>query len=154
MPVLQVGDAAPDFRVQDHTGRERTLSEFKGKRVILYFYPKADTPGCTKESCGFRDHARDYTKLNAQILGASFDTVAENAAFVKKYDLNFPLLCDPTRTLGLAYGACEDAKAQYPARITYVIGADGKIERAFDKVDAKTHPFTLLEEMGGPKAPR
>lgn len=154
MPMLKVGDTAPDFRLQDHTGKERSLGEFKGKRVILYFYPKADTPGCTKESCGFRDHIKDYGKLNIQILGASFDTVAEQAAFVKKYDLSFPLLADPSRTLGLAYGAADDAKAQYPARITYLIGADGKIERAYDKVDAKSHPFTLLEELGGPKAAR
>lgn len=154
MPLLKVGDPAPDFRLQDHTGRERTLGEFRGKRVILWFYPKADTPGCTKEGCGFRDRSRDYDKLGAVILGASFDGVKENAAFAAKYGYDFPLLCDPQRSLGMAYGACEEPKAPYAARITYVIGADGRIERVVDKVDAKSHPSTLLEEIGGPKAPR
>jgi peroxiredoxin Q/BCP len=92
--------------------------------------------------------------LNVQILGASFDTPKENADFAKKFDYNFPLLCDTTRSLGMAYGACDDPKAQYAARITYVIGADGKIEKVVDKVDAKSHPFTLLEELGGAKAPK
>jgi peroxiredoxin Q/BCP len=154
MPLLHVGDTAPDFRLPDHTGKERTLGEFRGKRVLLWFYPKADTPGCTKEGCGFRDRAPDYSKLNVEILGASFDNAQDNAAFVKKYDFKFPLLSDTSRSLGLAYGACDDAKAQYPTRISYLIGADGKIEKVWGQVDAKSHPNTVLEELGGPPAPR
>jgi peroxiredoxin Q/BCP len=147
MPLLPVGAAAPEFRVPDHTGRERTLGEFRGKRVVLYFYPKADTPGCTAESCGFRDHAPEYSTKNAQILGVSFDTVAENAAFVKKYGLPFPLLCDTSRSIGLSYGATSDPKAKHADRITYVIGPDGKVEQAHAKVDAKSHPATLLGSL-------
>lgn len=154
MPLPKPGDPAPDFRLQDHTGRERSLAEYRGKRLLLWFYPKADTPGCTKEGCGFRDRTPDYAKLGIEILGASFDTPAENAAFVKKYDFRFPLLCDTTRTLGLAYGACDDPKAQYPARISVLIGADGRVERTWSQVDAKTHPETVLAELGGPPAPR
>lgn len=154
MPLLKPGDTAPDFRVEDHTGRTRTLREFAGRKVVLWFYPKADTKGCTREGCGFRDRAPDYTRLNVQILGVSFDTVAENAAFVKKFDFNYPLLCDTSRSIGLAYGACDDAKAQYAQRISYVIGADGKVERVYGTVDAMSHPNTLLEELGGPAAPQ
>ncbi len=84
----------------------------------------------------------------------SFDTQAENAAFAKKFDYGFPLLCDTDRKLGLAYGACTDPKAQYASRITYVIDGTGKIVQAHEKVDAKTHPFTLLEALGGPAAPK
>lgn len=146
--MLKVGDTAPDFRVPDHTGKERTLGEFRGKKVVLYFYPKADTPGCTAESCGFRDKLADYGKKNVQILGVSVDPPADNAAFVKKYNLTFPLLCDTTRSLSLAYGAVPDAKAQYANRITYVIDENGKIEQAHAKVDAKNHPATLLESLG------
>ncbi|MFN0206476.1 MAG: peroxiredoxin [Planctomycetota bacterium] len=153
MPLLNVGDNAPDFQLQDHTGKTRTLGEFKGKRVLLWFYPKADTPGCTKEGCGFRDRARDYSKLNVQILGASFDNPKDNAAFVKKYDFTYPLLCDVNRTLGLAYGATTDPKATYPERISYLIGGDGKIEKVWDKVDAKAHPASVLAELGGASAP-
>jgi thioredoxin-dependent peroxiredoxin len=154
MPLLKAGDPAPPFRVSDHTGRERTLQEFSGKRVILWFYPKADTPGWTKEGCGFRDRIRDYEKLGIAILGASFDTPAANADFAKKFDYPFPLLCDTKREVGMAYGACDEPTAQYAKRITYVIGGDGKIERVYGTVDAKTHPFTVLEELGGPPAPK
>jgi thioredoxin-dependent peroxiredoxin len=145
--MLNVGDVAPDFRVLDHTGRERTLSELRGKRVILWFYPKADTPGWTAEGCGFRDRIRDYDKLNVQILGCSFDTPAENAAFAKKFSYPFPLLCDTKREIGMAYGACTEPTAQYANRITYVIGPDGKIEQAHGKVSAKTHPAELLTSL-------
>ena len=151
--MLKVGDNAPDFRVPDHTGKERTLAEFRGKKVVLYFYPKADTPGCTAESCGFRDRLADFQKKNVQILGVSFDTVEENAAFVKKYNLPFPLLCDTSRSIGLAYGATTDPKGKYADRITYLIDENGKIEQAHAKVDAKNHPGTLLESIPAKKQP-
>jgi peroxiredoxin Q/BCP len=147
MPLLQPGDAAPDFKLQDHTGKERTLGEFKGKKVLLWFYPKADTPGCTKEGCGFRDRSPNYAKLNIQILGASFDGPKDNAAFVQKYGFTFPLLCDTKKTLAIAYGAAPDAGAAYPTRISYLIGADGRIEKVWGTVDAKTHPDTVLAEL-------
>jgi len=149
--MLKVGDVAPDFRVQDHTGKERTLSEFKGKRVVLWFYPKADTPGCTAEGCGFRDNFTEYEKRGVQVLGVSFDTPAENAAFVKKFSFPFPLLCDVKREIGVAYGAAPDKNAKYAERISYVIGPDGKIEQAIGKVQAKSHPTELLGTLPGAK---
>jgi peroxiredoxin Q/BCP len=153
MPLLKPGDTAPDFQVPDQTGKVRTLGEFRGKRVMLWFYPKADTPGCTKEGCGFRDRTPDYEKKNVAILGVSFDTPKENAAFAKKFDFRFPLLCDTERKVGLAYGATEDPKAQYPNRISYLIGPDGKIEKVYGQVDVKIHPAAVLEEIGGAAAP-
>lgn len=147
----KVGDVAPAFRVKDHTGRERSLSEFKGKRVVLWFFPKADTPGCTVEGCGFRDRAPDYEAKGAQVLGISFDTPAENKAFVEKFHFPFPILCDVDRSVGMAYGVAADAKAAYPKRATFVIGPDGKVEQAIEKVDVKTHPGSLLESLPAPR---
>jgi peroxiredoxin Q/BCP len=145
--MLNVGDTAPAFSVQDHTGATRKLSDFLGKPVVLWFYPKADTPGCTIEGCGFRDLYPEFQKKGVEILGVSFDTVEENAAFVQKFDYPFPLLCDVRREIGVAYGAAEDAKAGYASRITYVIGADGKILQAHSKVSVKSHPKEILASL-------
>jgi peroxiredoxin Q/BCP len=145
--MLNVGDQAPSFAVQDHTGAMRKLSDYRGKSVVLYFYPKADTPGCTVESCGFSDLYADFQNKNAEILGVSFDTVEENAAFAKKFGYKFPLLCDVKRGIGVAYGAANDAKAGYASRITYVIGPDGKIAQAHAKVSPKSHPKEILESL-------
>ena len=143
--ILNVGDVAPDFLVKDHLNRDTTIRQFRGKTVVLFFYPKADTPGCTIESCGFREVLPQYQERGIEVLGCSFDTVAENAAFAKKFNLAFPLLCDVDREVGLAYGACDEPNAGYADRITYVIDEDGFIQHAFDKVDARTHPAKLLD---------
>jgi peroxiredoxin Q/BCP len=145
--MLKVGDPAPEFTARTHEGKEVSLSDYRGKTVVLYFYPKADTPGCTAESCGFRDQAPAYAGKNAEILGVSFDTPEENAAFAQKYHLPFPLLCDTDRQLSLAYGACDSPMADYPRRITYVIGPDGRIVQALGKVDARQHPQDLLSTL-------
>ena len=145
MGNLSVGDVAPDFCVKSHTGQEVKLSDYNGKSVLLWFYPKADTPGCTREGCGFRDRLPEFEKKNAQILGVSFDTVEENRAFAEKYEYNFPLLCDTKREIGLAYGACDDAQAVNAKRISYLIGPDGKIAHSFGKVDASSHPEEALK---------
>lgn len=145
--MLKVGDSAPAFTVQDHHGKSVSLEQFQGKKVVLWFYPKADTPGCTAEGCGFRDRQSLFTEKNAVLLGVSFDTVAENAAFARKFGFEFPLLCDTTRSIGLSYGACQTESDTYAQRIAYVIDGNGKIASVYPKVDAKTFPETVLKAI-------
>jgi len=142
--MLEVGEKALNFNVQNDKGESVQLSDFKGKKVILWFYPKADTPGCTAEGCGFRDRLEKFTAKNAVILGVSFDTVAENAAFVKKFGFQFPLLCDTKREIGIAYGACQTPTDTNASRIGYVIDETGKVAQVFPKVDARSFPETVL----------
>lgn len=149
--MLNVGDVAPDFLVKDHLNRDTTVRQFRGKTVVLWFYPKADTPGCTAEGCGFRDLYEGYKKVGAEILGCSFDTVEDNAAFAKKFDYTYPLLCDVDREVGLAYGACDEPNAGYADRITYVIDEDGFIAKALNHIDARAHPAKLLEMLSAEK---
>src|SRR5690349_14121281 len=103
--MIERGQEAPDFEVSDHQDKKVKLSDYRGKRVLLWLYPEADTPGCTKEGCGFRDYKAELDKKGVQILGISFDAPAKNAAFVEKYHFCFPLLSDVDRKVGLAYGA-------------------------------------------------
>ncbi|MBX3472085.1 MAG: peroxiredoxin [Planctomycetes bacterium] len=145
--MLKPGDPAPSFRVQDHTGREVSLEEHRGKRVVLWFYPKADTPGCTREGCNFRDLHADYQAKGAAVLGISYDTPAENAAFVEKYRLSYPLLCDTDKKVAQAYGAFDPAEPGYPRRNTYVIDPEGRVERVLEAVNPKTHPRDLLDSL-------
>ncbi|MCE9594069.1 MAG: peroxiredoxin [Planctomycetes bacterium] len=142
--MLKVGDQAPDFEVQDHHGKTVRLKELAGKRVVLWFYPKADTPGCTKEGCGFRDQNREYEQRGIVVLGVSFDDVKSNAAFARKFSFPFRLLCDTDRKIGIAYKACETATDPYAKRYTYVIGATGKIEQAIDTKDPAGQAAALL----------
>lgn len=142
--MIEVGAKAPAFSVSDHHGKTVSLSSLAGKKVILWFYPKADTPGCTAEGCAFRDRAAEFEKLGAAIYGVSFDTVEENAAFARKFGFEFPLLCDTDRALGLAYGACETAQDTYAKRIGYLISETGMVLKAFPKVDAATFPEQML----------
>ena len=127
--LLPVGSPAPDFRVQDHLGRTVALADLRGQRTILYWYPKADTPGCTKEACGFRDHFAELVGAG-RIYGVSFDSPEKNSRFAEKFHLPFPLLCDVTREMSVAYRACRSRHSWMPARITYVLGPDGRIEHA------------------------
>jgi peroxiredoxin Q/BCP len=142
--MLAVGSKAPAFTVQDHRGKDVRLSDFLGRRLVLWFYPKADTPGCTAEGCSYRDLSAEFDKKKAAILGVSFDAVSENAAFAEKFHFTYPLLCDTTRAIGMAYGACDAPADKSARRIAYVIGPDGTIEHAFPKVDARTHPAEVL----------
>lgn len=142
--MLNIGDAAPDFTVQDQSGKTVNLKDFKGKKVILWFYPKADTPGCTAEACAFRDRVGKFADKNAVLLGVSFDTVQENAAFAKKFHVDYPLLCDTKRDLGIKYGACKTQTDGHASRIAYVIDEKGKIAAAYPKVDAANFPETVL----------
>lgn len=144
--MLKVGDRAPAFKVQDHHGRVQSLDDYKSKKLVLWFYPKADTPGCTKEGCAFRDRQSQFEAKEAAILGVSFDTAAENTAFAKKFGFEFPLLCDVDRVVGMAYGACTQPSDAHAQRIAYVI-EDGKITHAYPKVEAASFPETVLGEI-------
>lgn len=145
--MLPVGKQAPDFEVQNHLGKTIKLKDFLGKKVILWFYPKADTPGCTAEACGFRDRFSKLQEKNAVILGVSFDTVEENRAFAEKYGLDFPLLCDTTRDIGMKYGACKTQADGNASRIGYVIDEKGVILQSHPKVDARAFPEQVLSTL-------
>jgi peroxiredoxin Q/BCP len=142
--LLAVGTLAPAFEVRDHTGVVRRLADYRGKRVILWFYPKASTSVCTKQGCGFRDQSPALEALGVAVLGVSFDDAERNRAFATAQRFSFPLLCDVDRKIGLAYGACETARDAFPRRITYVIGADGKIEQAIETKDAGGQAAELM----------
>ena len=149
---LEIGDLAPDFTKATNGGGEITLSDLKGKPVVVYFYPRDDTPGCTKEACGFRDALPDFSSVNAQILGVSRDTAAKHDKFVAKYDLNFPLVVDDDGSVTEAYGVWVE-KSMYGKtsmgieRATYLIDADGKIANIWRKVKVPGHVEAVLETV-------
>lgn len=145
--MLKVGDRAPAFSLTDHHGKTHSLKDYQGKQLVIWFYPKADTPGCTAEGCSFRDLNADFKAKNAAILGVSFDDQAANAAFAKKFGFNFPLLCDTQRQMGLAYGACDDAKAATAARIGVVIDTQGVVKAFYPKVDARSWPAEVVQTL-------
>ena len=147
--MLQVGDRAPDIHVQTDTGEGFRLSQMKGKRVVLYFYPRADTPGCTVEACEFRDRIKAFGKHGAAVIGVSPDKPAAQAKFKQKYDLAFTLLADQDRVAAEAYGVYKEKnmygkKVMGIERTTFVIGPDGKIEKIYRKVKAKGHAAEVL----------
>jgi len=148
----KVGDKAPNFRLPSTRGKDITLAEWKGKDVILYFYPKDDTPGCTAEACAFRDHEGDLSKTGAVVLGVSTDPMPSHEKFRDKYKLNFPLLSDQTADVAKMYGAWRE-KNMYGrrtwgvARMTYWIGPDGRIKKIWKKVDAPKHAEEILADM-------
>jgi peroxiredoxin Q/BCP len=149
---MKVGQKAPDFSVKDDSGQTVKLSDLKGKKVVLYFYPKDDTPGCTKEACNFRDGIAAIKKLGAVVLGVSADSVESHQKFKKKYELNFPLLADTDRKVIEAYDVWKE-KSMYGRkymgieRTTYVIGKDGKISHIFPKVKVAEHADDVLEAL-------
>jgi thioredoxin-dependent peroxiredoxin len=150
--MLNEGDQAPEIALQTDAGEDFRLSDLKGKRVILYFYPKADTPGCTTESCEFRDHVAKFAKSGAAIIGISPDKVASQAKFKQKYGLTFPLLADHQREVAEAWGVWKEKnmygkKVMGIERTTFVIGADGKIEKIYRKVKAPGHAAKVLESL-------
>jgi peroxiredoxin Q/BCP len=147
------GDTAPDFTLPDQDGNPVTLSGFRGRNVVLYFYPKADTPGCTTQACGVRDHRADYEGADAIVLGVSPDAPKKIAKFDAKYELGFPLLGDEEHTVAEAYGVWVK-KSMYGReymgmeRSTFVIGPDGVIKDVFRKVKPAEHDGLVLGALG------
>ncbi len=147
--ALKVGSKAPDLKLTDEAGNAFRLSSLKGKTVVLYFYPKADTPGCTTESCEFRDHSAAFAGKDAVIIGISPDAEKAQGKFKKKYDLPFTLLADFEHAGAEAYGVWVE-KSMYGktymgvARTTFVIGPDGKITHIFEKVKPAGHAEEVL----------
>ncbi len=150
--ALKVGDKAPRFTLPTDDGKELSLEDFAGKRVVLYFYPKDSTPGCTREACGFRDLKAAFSKKGAVILGVSKDSLASHEKFRQKYELNFPLLSDPDTKVMQAYGAWGE-KVMYGKKITgtlrttVLIGKDGKVERIWPKVKVDGHMEDVLASL-------
>lgn len=151
--MLQTGEPAPDFSLTDPAGQRTSLADMAGKHVILYFYPKDDTPGCTKEACGFRDAWDDLQALGAVVIGVSPDASTSHARFADKYRLPFQLLSDPDRKVMEAYGAYGE-KTLYGKKVTGVIrstvwiGPDGRVRRRWARVtDAAAHPGHVLAAL-------
>ncbi|HIK30260.1 MAG TPA: peroxiredoxin [Oscillatoriales cyanobacterium M59_W2019_021] len=142
---LAVGAVAPEFTVKDTNGNTVSLSDFKGKTVVLYFYPKDDTPGCTKEAQGFRDAYPEYQGKDMVVLGVSMDDEASHQAFTEKYGLPFQLLADTDGAITKAYDVDGGG---YSKRVTYVIDGEGKISKVFDSVNTATHAKDILAEVG------
>jgi len=143
---VKVGDSAPDFRVKDDTGKVRTLAEFRGKKVVLYFYPKDNTPGCTKEACSFRDGYSALQEAGIVILGVSFDSPESHRKFKEKQRLPFVLLSDEKKEVAHAYGASGGILGALAAkRYTYLIDEQGKVVHIFTKVDVKSHAEEVLQ---------
>jgi peroxiredoxin Q/BCP len=151
--ALDTGDLAPDFTLPDQRGETVSLSSLRGKTVVLYFYPKADTPGCTTQACGVRDHRVDYDRAGAIVLGVSPDPVKKVKAFDDKYGLAFPLLADADHSVAEAYGVWGE-KSMYGRkymgveRTTFVIGADGVIQEVFRSVKPAKHDELVLGALG------
>ena len=153
----KVGDLAPDFQLPSTRGKQITLSELKGKDVILYFYPRDETPGCTAEACSFRDLEGDLSKAGAAILGVSTDSMASHEKFSGKHKLNFPLLSDETADVAKMYGAWKEKnmygrRAWGVARTTYWIGPDRRIKKIYKKVDAAKHADEILSDIKASRA--
>jgi thioredoxin-dependent peroxiredoxin len=154
MATLKEGDTAPDFTLRDQNGDEVTLSDLRGGTVVVYFYPRADTPGCTTQACGVRDRYDEYAKAGARVIGISPDEVEDIAKFAGKYDLGFTLLADPDHKVAEAYGAWGE-KSMYGKkymgilRSTFIVDPDGKVARVFPKVQPKKHDKLVLEALAG-----
>jgi peroxiredoxin Q/BCP len=151
--VPAVGAAAPEFALPDQDGRSVRLADFRGKWVVLYFYPKDDTPGCTEEACSFRDDLARLTQLGAQILGVSVDDTASHAAFAKKHGLPFPLLADTDARTAAQYGAVKDMwVTRYARRYTFLIDPQGRIAKTYLKVDTSRHSAEIIADLQRLKA--
>ncbi|MCI8864361.1 MAG: thioredoxin-dependent thiol peroxidase [Lachnospiraceae bacterium] len=151
--MLKVGTKAPSFQLPDQDGEMHTLEEYRGKKVILYFYPKDNTSGCTKQACGFGERYPQFKEKGAVVLGVSKDSVASHKKFQEKYGLPFTLLSDTDLVAIKAYDVWQEKKNYGKVymgivRTTYLIDEEGKIAKAFDKVKAAENPGQMLEELG------
>jgi len=152
---IEAGQPAPDFKLLDHQGQEVSLSQFRGSKVVLYFYPKDDTPGCTREACAFRDRSAELQKAGAVVLGVSPDDSKSHTKFRDKYSLNFPLLADTDHVVAELYGAWREKnmygkKSMGIQRSTYLIGPDGVVARVWKKVSVDGHDEQVLEALAAP----
>jgi thioredoxin-dependent peroxiredoxin len=151
--MIEQGTSAPDFTLPDQDGNPVRLSDLRGRTVVLYFYPKADTPGCTTQACGIRDHRADYEAAGAVVLGVSPDSVDAVKKFADKQSLDFRLLADEDHAVSDLYGVWGEKKnygRTYMGvnRSTYIIDPDGKVAKVFPKVSPKTHDGVVLQALG------
>jgi len=150
--VLEAGASAPDFSLPDQAGDEVSLADLKGETVVLYFYPRADTPGCTTQACSVRDRSGEYATAGARVVGISPDKVDAVDKFARKFDLDFTLLADADHAVAEKYGTWVE-KSMYGKkymgvqRATFIIGPDGKIAQVFPKVSPKTHDDVVLKAL-------
>jgi thioredoxin-dependent peroxiredoxin len=150
--TLNIGDPAPDFSMQDANGNTVTLSEFKGQRVVMFFYPRDNTPGCTKEACAFRDAYSALQAKNVVVLGVSTDDAKSHGKFAAKYSLPFPLLVDTDGEVGARYG-CYGLKKMYGkeymgiTRSSYIIGPTGLLEKIYPKVKPEPHVAEVIADI-------
>ena len=150
--ALKEGDKAPDFTAASSDGKKVSLKDLKGKKVVLYFYPKDDTPGCTVEACGFRDGIKKIEKQDAVVLGVSPDSVASHNKFIDKFKLPYLLLADEDKKICQAYGVWVEKslygkKYMGVARSTFILGKDGRIEKIYEKVKPEGHTEEVLEHL-------
>ena len=154
--LVKVGQFAPPFSTQMVAGDQQTpvsLADFHGRKVILYFYPKDDTPGCTKEACAFRDGYARFQNAGLVVLGCSIDSADSHKEFIKKYSLPFSLLLDPDRKIASAYGAANGIPILgLDRRVTYVIDENGKVLKVYPNVDPSTHAIEILNDLGAADA--
>lgn len=150
--MLQPGTKAPEFTLPDQNGNPVSLSDFRGQKVVLYFYPKDNTSGCTTQACSYRDQYPEFVKKNVKVIGISKDTVRSHANFEKKYELPFTLLADPDRQVLQAYDVLKEKtmygkKVMGTIRTTYLIDENGQIEKAYEKVKPEQDSKILLEQL-------
>jgi peroxiredoxin Q/BCP len=144
-----VGSAAPAFKLQDQNGKAHSLSDYRGKWVVIYFYPKDDTPGCTTQACSFRDNIFAFDKLNAVILGISVDDAASHKAFAEKHGLPFTLLADPTKATAKEYGVLKTYMGvmEMARRDTFIIDPQGRIVKHYESVNPDGHSKLVLDDL-------
>ena len=152
--MLEINSIAPDFTLQDKDGNDVRLSDFAGKRVVLYFYPRDNTPGCSRQACAFAAAYDGFRELDVVVIGVSKDSVASHQRFAEKYNLPFILLSDPEHQVIEAFGAWQEKKnygkvSMGTVRCTYIIGTDGRIEKVMPKVKPDTNAAEILEYLRG-----
>ena len=151
--MLNTGDPAPDFKLNDQDGNPVQLSDFKGQKLVIYFYPKDQTPGCIKEACSFRDNIQAYKDKGVAVLGVSIDSEKSHQNFIAKQELNFPLLADVDKEMVNAYGVWGE-KSMYGRkymgtfRKTFLVNEDGIIDKIYDKVKVATHAEDVIKDWG------
>lgn len=144
----KTGQPAPAFSLQDQSGKTHVLADYAGQWVVLYFYPKDDTPGCTKEACSFRDDLRRLEKLGARVVGVSVDDTDSHAKFARKYHLPFPLLADKDGRVAGSYGALTNlGLVKFAKRYTFLVSPDGKIAKVYLSVDTSRHSQEIIDDL-------